>query len=77
MGTELEARKLKGILWPIDEYEGSRGVNRPVHKKEIEQFDIGGEVHKGVLRDKKSGIPSGAQEIFGNAHLLEQRTILS
>ena len=67
-GVQFEAKRLLGILWPVDLYcEHEKIGNSKIRKKDIESFSVGGTIHRGMLRDPKFGEPLLTERIYVNS----------
>ena len=67
-GVQFEAKRLLGILWPVDFYCDHEKIDKSkIRKNDVESFSIGGTIHRGILRDPKFGEPLRAERIYANS----------
>ena len=66
--VQFEAKRLLGILWPVDLYCEHEKIDKSkIRKWDIESFSIGGTIHRGMLRDPKFGEPLRTERIYANS----------
>ena len=68
LGTNFETRKFLGILWPVDVWKREYPEDPKPPTKLIEKHKHNGEWVRGVIRDRKHGLPIGAIELWQCAH---------
>eukprot|EP00974_Lingulodinium_polyedra_P118445 11167184-Lingulodinium_polyedra.AAC.1 len=63
-GTQLEARKFLGLLWPVEVF--SREEKRQPKKSELVRVTLGSDKLVGVVRDRSAGCPIGVTELWSS-----------